>query len=77
MRNILNILYHVSSGKDITVEQCAEINKELAVINPQNVPVEQISNVIDFINQQFLYGQVEPLIAPNLEILAQALRGYD
>lgn len=77
MRNKLNILYLSSPGEDISAEQCSEINKELAVINPQDVPIEQISNVIDYINQQLLFGQVEPLITPNLDRLAKTLRGYN
>lgn len=72
-RNI-QVLYGSRDGGSITAEECTEINKDLARLDPSTVPDGQIDNVLDYLEHQFLYRQVSAHLKAQLEDLIEELK---
>jgi hypothetical protein len=67
----------MEAGDNLTADQCAIINLELATITPADIPPDQVENVRDYLNKQFLNHTVEPSISAKLEILDSQLEALD
>ncbi len=74
MPSSLNQLYAMEAGDILTADECTMINRELATIAPDDVPLDQLENVRSYLNKQLLPPQtVEPSIKAKLETLDSQL----
>ena len=77
MTNSLKKLYALKAGDDLAPEECAGINQDLAVISAMDIPPEQVTNVLSYLDRQFLYNQVDVAHKVSLERIARELGALD
>ena len=73
MSSLLPLLFEATNGSQFSPAQCARMLSELATVDPASIPSEQTSNVLDFLNAQLLYQQVDADLLKPIEGLTAEL----
>lgn len=73
MQTCLEILCTATDGSQFSADQCVLIVRELSEIDPLAISIDQTRNVLDFLNVQLLYEQVDREILERIEDLAAKL----
>jgi len=69
MNDVLNLLYGLKNGGDLSADECGEINKVLAVTEIEEIPKEQLENVKDYLLTALNMNSVDKDLVKGLEAL--------
>ena len=74
MNTLINKLYQVKKGGDLSSQDCHRINAELSIMKAEDIPNEQRQNVVDYLIAALNCQSVQPLLVRQLDVLLQELQ---
>lgn len=74
MNPMINKLYQVKNGGELSPQECQRINAELSIMKVEDIPIGQRENVADYLITALNYQSVQPSLACQLDVLLQELK---